>query len=289
MGKESRIPVAPPRRNGLRAPDKVRVRGSVHIPAMDPVRLGHSFRALRLRKRWRQIDLATRAKVSRSLISRIERGQLGSIPVATLCRVAEALDATLDIRIRWNGEGLDRLLDQAHAGLVEALVRRLRADGWIADVEASFSIRGERGSIDVLGYHQETGTVLVTEVKSVVPDSQATLIGVDRKARLAPEIARSRGWACSGVARLLVVGDSSTSRRRVDALAETYGTAFPVTGRALGAWLRQPNRPIAGLLFLPFARTANARTSMTGMQRVRRPTSRCPGGDARPKRAPDER
>src|SRR4029079_9408021 len=112
----------------------------------------------------------------------------------------------------WNGEGLDRLLDQAHAGLVDQLVIRLRAAGWVADVEASFSIRGERGSIDVLGYHEATGIVLVTEVKSVVPDSQATVYGLDRKARLAPEIARQRGWTCRGVARLLVIGDSSTSR-----------------------------------------------------------------------------
>ncbi len=105
--------------------------------------------------------------------------------VATLRKVAEALDASLDIRLRWNGEGLDRLLDEAHAGLVEDLVQRLMADGWVTEVEVSFSIRGERGSIDVLGYHEPTGMVLVTEVKSVVPDSQATLFALDRKTRLA--------------------------------------------------------------------------------------------------------
>ncbi len=141
------------------------------------------------------------------MISRIEHGKIDSVSIATLRRVAEALDAIVEIRLRWNGEGLDRLLDQAHAGLVEALVKRLRADGWLTEVEVSFSIFGERGSIDVLGYHEASGIVLVTEVKSVVPDSQATLVGVDRKARLAPEIARQRGWTCRGVARLLVIGD----------------------------------------------------------------------------------
>lgn len=240
---------------------------------MDPVRLGHSYRALRLHKRWRQIDLATKAKVSASVISRIERGQLASVSIGTLRKVAEALEATLEIRIRWNGEGLDRLMDHAHAGLVELLVKRLRADGWVTDVEASFSIRGEPGSIDVLGYHEATGIVLVTEVKSIVPDSQATLAGVDRKGRLAPEIARARGWTCRGVARLLVVGDSLTPRRRIDALASTYRTSFPVAGRDVNRWLRRPDLPIAGLLFLPYAQATHARTSTTGMQRVRRPRS----------------
>jgi transcriptional regulator with XRE-family HTH domain len=251
---------------------------------MDLVRLGHSFRALRLHKRWRQVDLGAKAGVSASVISRIEQGRVGAMSVGTLRKVAEALDASLEIRIRWNGEGLDRLLDQAHAGLVESLVQRLRADGWVTDVEASFSIRGERGSIDVLGYHEATGIVLVTEVKSVVPDSQATLGGVDRKARLAPDIARARGWTCRGVARLLVIGDSSTSRRRIDALSATYRAAFPVAGRAASRWLRRPDLPISGLLFLPFARPTHTRSSTTGMQRVRRPRS----GFAGPIRAPNE-
>jgi hypothetical protein len=150
----------------------------------------------------------------------------------------------------------------------------LRNDGWLADVEVSFSIQGERGSIDVLGYHEASGIVLVTEVKSVVPDSQATLYGLDRKARLAPDIARARGWRCRGVARLLVVGDSTTSRRRVGALSATYRTAFPVVGRDVSTWLRQPDRAIAGLVFLPYDRRVHGRKPTTGMQRVRRSNPR---------------
>ncbi len=163
------------------------------------------------------------------------------------------------------------MLDQAHAGLVEQVVARLRTEGWLAEVEVSFAIRGERGSIDVLGFHETTGILLVAEVKSVVPDSQATLFGIDRKARLAPEIARARGWGCRAVARLLVVGDSTTSRRPIDALGATYRTAFPVRGRGVRWWLKRPDVPIAGLWFLPYTREVHARKATTGMQRVRRP------------------
>jgi hypothetical protein len=122
----------------------------------------------------------------------------------------------------------------------------------------------------------KTGIVLVTEVKSVVPDSQATLSGIDRKARLAFEIAHARGWDCRGVARLLVIGDSTTSRRRIDALAATYRTAFPLAGRAVARWLRQPDVPIAGLLFLPFARPTHEERNDrdAGVRRPRSPRQR---------------
>jgi transcriptional regulator with XRE-family HTH domain len=204
---------------------KPRIRTESHPRAMDPVRLGHAYRALRLRRRWRQVDLGANASVSPSAISRLERGRVDEVSVATLRKVAEALEASLDVRLRWNGEGLDRLLDEAHAGHVESLVQRLLTDGWLAEVEVSFAIRGERGSIDVLGYHAPTGMVLVTEVKSVVPDSQATIAGVDRKARLGPEIARSRGWSCRGV------GSTARGRRFLDLAASDRGVGHDVSRR----------------------------------------------------------
>src|SRR5262245_60693698 len=114
---------------------------------MDAIRVGHSIRALRLRRRWRQVDLADRVGVSHTTISRIELGRIGTVPVGLLARTAEALDASLDVRVRWNGEALDRLLDGAHAGLVEQAVRLLEAHGWLAEVEATFAIHGERGSV----------------------------------------------------------------------------------------------------------------------------------------------
>ncbi len=191
--------------------------------------------------------------------------------------------------MRWNGEGLDRLLDQAHAELVEALVERLHSNGWEVEVEVSFAFGGERGSIDVLAHERARGMVLVAEVKSVVPDSQATIHGLDRKSRLAPQIARARGWESRDVARLLVIGDSSTSRRRISQLSTTYGVAFPTVGRKVLTWLREPSVPISGLLFLPFARSTNARTATTGVQRVRMAkcrvagTMRSPGVQMRPR------
>jgi transcriptional regulator with XRE-family HTH domain len=247
---------------------------------MDPIRLGRQYRALRIRKRLRQQDLGVAAQLSRPTISRIERGMIHGVAVGALVRVAAALGASVDIRLRWNGEQLDRLLDEGHARLVEAVVLLLRASGWDVAVEVSFSVWGERGSIDVFAYHRLTGIVLVVEVKSILPDSQATIHGLDRKTRLAVKLAEDRGWACRGVARLLVVGASDTSRRRVARLAATYTAAFPTRGVEIRRWIRNPRKPISGLLFLAYARQGSASVIAASRQRVRRRRK----GSARPGR-----
>ena len=236
---------------------------------MDSIRLGLALRALRIRLGWRQIDLARRTGLSQSTISAIERGHIGSVSLATLERVAAALGARLDVSVRWRGEQLDRLLDEAHANLVEAVVRPLPGWGWEVSVEVSFAVAGERGSIDVLAFHPSSRCLLVIEVKSVVPDSQATLHVLDRKVRLARGIGAGRGWDASTVGRLLIVGEGSTARRRITRLDATYRSALPDRGPVVRRWLRRPVGPLAGLLFLPYISDGGVRRSTTGVTRVR--------------------
>lgn len=221
---------------------------------MDTIRFGLGVRALRRRRGWRQEDLASAVGVTRGPVAAIERGRADRVTVATLEKVAAALGARVVCRLAWNGEELDRLLDAAHAALVEEVVRVLRDNDWIVRTEVSFNVYGERGSIDVLAFHQATRVLLVVEVKSVVADIQGTLVPLDRKARLAPGIARDLGWDPVAVGRLLVIREDRTARRRVGEHAETFATAFPVRGREVRAWLRRPSpiaRPtFAGLWFL---------------------------------------
>ena len=156
--------------------------------------------------------MAAAARVSRSTVSRVELGNADDLTIRTVDAIVRALSARLELRVSWNGEGLDRLLDADHAALVETVANVLRSLGWDVAAEVSFNIRGERGSIDVLAFHPGTRTILVVEVKSVVADVQATLVVFDRKTRLATEIARQRGWVGRGVGRVLVVADRRTAR-----------------------------------------------------------------------------
>ena len=220
---------------------------------MTDQRLGAIVRFLRLRLRWRQIDLAGRAGVSQSVVSRIERGHLGRLPLETIRRVLAALDARGDLVVRWRGGDLERMLGAAHSALHEEVAARLLAvSGWSLAPEASFSIYGERGVIDLLAWHEPTRSILVIELKTELVDFNELLGTLDRKARLAREVAAERGWTrASSVSVWLVVIDSSTGRRRVRDHARMVRAALPEDGRAMRRWLVQPTGRIAALSFWP--------------------------------------
>ena len=242
---------------------------------MDALRFGRQFRVLRIRLESRQSDVSARASLSRSLIASIDRGEIDGVTVGALVRAAHALGADVDIRLRWRGEQLDRLIDEAHAAIVEATVVLLRRHGWIVEVEASLAIWGERGSIDVLAFHPEFGALLIIEVRATVPDSQATIHGLDRKTRLGRAVVADRHWAIRYVSRLLVVVATTTSRRRIARLATTYDVALPARGATVRKWLAQPVGPLAGLLFLADDSLGSAKRHAPGRERVRR--RRSPG------------
>jgi hypothetical protein len=146
-------------------------------------------------------------------------------------------------------------------------------------VEVTFSEFGERGSIDIVGRHQASGMIAVIEVKGSISDVNQTIIGLDQKRRLMPEIARKRGWACRGTAAILVVADSSTARDRVGRHRATFDAAYPLRGPAVAGWLRNPVPPAPnGLIYL---RLRNARPMGADRQRVYRGGSSTHGSRSR--------
>jgi transcriptional regulator with XRE-family HTH domain len=226
---------------------------------MDVVRFGLGVRGLRRRRGWTQQRLSDEVRMSRSVVARIERGRADRVTVRTLVSVVTALGATLNVRLLWQGEALDRLLDAGHAELVERAIAILASPDWEIATEVSFNVRGERGSIDILAFHRASGALLVIEVKSAVPDMQAMLFGLDRKGRIASDLARERGWAVTSVSRLLVLPDDRTARRRVAAHAATFRVALPARTVEVKRWLKAPIGPMAGILFVQDVLQATAR------------------------------
>lgn len=231
--------------------------------------VGRAMRQLRHHRGWRQSDLALRTGLSREAVSRVERGQLHGLSVATLERLATGLDASIDVMVRWRGEELDRLVDAAHAALEEAVSRFLADSGWLAHVEVSFNEYGDRGRVDVLALHRSTGTLLVIEVKSGIRDLQDTLGKLNVKARLGRTIAATVGWGdVRLVVPMLVVADSRRARR-VLADHPSLFAHLPTRGRQAVAWIRRPAREApAGLLWLLKLPDSHGMT-VTRRQRVR--------------------
>jgi hypothetical protein len=157
------------------------------------------------------------------------------VRVGDLQRLAVALDARLELNLFWRGASLDRLIDEAHAEPVDAIVRWLIALGWELAVEASFAIYGERGSIDVFARHP-SGALLVVEAKASIGEANQTLMALDRKVRLAPEVATQRRWAVGPIGALLVVAESTTSRDRIRRHAATFGHALATPSAECRRW-----------------------------------------------------
>jgi len=233
---------------------------------MNRVAIGRSLRALRLRKRWRQKDLARKVGIGQPAVSGVEAGEVGAVSITTLERLLAAVDAELVVYVRWRGGDLDRLLDAAHADLVERATKLLRDLGWEVLPEVSFSEFGERGSIDILAWHRESRSILVVEVKSEITAIEETLRRHDVKVRLAPKIAFDRfGERPMHVGRLLVLPDSASTRRRLASHAATFEVTYPARGRSVTRWLADPTGPIAGVVMLSQSRAARR------LRRVSRP------------------
>ena len=232
---------------------------------MNDQRLSASIRTVRIRRGWRQVDLAMRAGVSRATISLVERGHWQSLSMDTVREIAAVLDVRVDVVPRWRGGDLDRLLSRRHSMLAEHVASLLLDhSGWAAVPEVSFSIYGERGIVDQLAWHEAAAHLLVVELKTEFVDVNEALGTLDRKVRLARTIAAERGWNPSMVSVWLIVSDTRTNRRHAAEHATLLGSRFKLDGRQFGAFLRNPREATTGLAFM-----TNANPRSTGQTRRR--------------------
>jgi transcriptional regulator with XRE-family HTH domain len=242
---------------------------------MDDQRVGWMLRAIRVKKRWRQTDLATRARVSRRVVLRIEHGRLATVPVGKLRAVASALDARVDVIVRWQGGDLPRLLSARHSRMHEVMARFFGdLPDWTAEPEVSFSIYGERGIIDILAWHPARRILLVIELKTEIVDVNELLGTLDQKRRLALDVARARGWNPAAIATWVVVAKSRSNRRAIAEHATVLRAKLPKDGRGIGAWLRDPREAVNALSFIPSVHGVHLRPDTSPVQRVDRPKRR---------------
>jgi transcriptional regulator with XRE-family HTH domain len=235
-------------------------------------RVGAVLRAVRRRRRLRQSDVARTAGVAASTVSRLERGHLDACTFGTASRVAAALDVRLDVVPRWRGGELDRLLNAGHSAMHEQVARLFASmPAWRFVPEASFSVYGERGAIDVLAWHEARRMLLVVELKTEIVDVQALVGSVDRKRRLATTVGVQRGWAVRNArtSAWVVVADTRTNRARLAAHVALLRAVFPLDGRTIRRWLPDPLVPVGALSFLQIDRTGHAMSVANGSQRVR--------------------
>jgi transcriptional regulator with XRE-family HTH domain len=233
-------------------------------------RVGAAIRSVRLRRGWRQSDVAARAKVSRALVSLLERGHVERVALGTLRSVGQALDIQIDVTARWRGGELARLLNADHAALHESVALFFgEMAGWEFAPEVTFNIYGERGVIDLLAWHAATRTLLIVELKTLLVDIHDVMAANDRRRRLAGAIAAQYDWHPRIVGVWVVLANTRTNRRRIAAHATVLRAAFPAGGADIHAWLRAPVAGISALSLWSYANRGGASPGLAGRQRVR--------------------
>ena len=243
---------------------------------MSDQRLGSAVRLVRVRRGWRQVDVAARAGVSQVTVSRVERGHVDALSLRALRAVAATLDIRVDVFARWRAGDLDRLLNAGHSSLHESVARAFRElPGWVTAPEVSFAVFGERGVIDILAWHPGRRALLVIELKTDIADVNELLGTAGRKRRLAIEAAIGLGWRDlregppPTVSLWVIVAPGRTNRRRIEAHEAMIRSALPADGRAMRGWLCDPDRAVAALSFWPSNQGRTARTSRKPVRRVR--------------------
>lgn len=244
---------------GLRQPNGHKRRISArewnvaNLRPMDDIKFGSVVRAVRRRRRLRQVDVAVRAGVGQWAVSCVERGDVGRLSLGTIRRICAALEIALPLVPRWRGGELPRLIDRRHAAMVEAISARLLADGWEIVPEFTFNHYGEMGAVDVLAWHPATEILVIVEVKTQFDDLQNMLSAIDRKVRLVPALLTARrGRRSLATGAILVLRDGSTERDFVASHSATFAAAFPARTVEVRHWLARPEvaQPLRGIWFL---------------------------------------
>jgi transcriptional regulator with XRE-family HTH domain len=240
------------------------------LPHVEDIRFGAAVRSVRLKRSWRQLDLAERSGVSASTISRIERGHPGSLTLDSIRAVTSALDIRLELQPRWRAGDLDRLLNAGHSRLHDLVATMFAAElpAWVVAPEVSFAIYSERGVIDILAWHPTRQALLVIELKTDIVDVNELVGTVDRKRRLAPDVVRKRGWRPEAVSVWVIVAPGRTNRARIAAHRSMLRAAFPMDGRGIRRWLEEPVGAVSAMSLWPAAAVAGR--TLAPIRRVRR-------------------
>lgn len=236
---------------------------------MDDLAFGRLVRLARIQRRWRQQDLAERAGVSRTLVSRLERGHVGEISVDNLRRIAKPLDIRVEVAARARAIDVDRVVNARHSALEEHTAQWIASfEGWLVRAEVSYSEYGERGVIDLVCWHAASRSLLVIEVKTELLEFGELLGKLDAKARLAANAVRRFGWVPRSVSTALLIADSTTNRRRASLHRSLLRSVLPADGRSLRRWLRHPEGTIHAIRFVPDVHPGHIRGGFASPTRV---------------------
>lgn len=214
----------------------------------DPVAVvGRAIRSLRTSFGWSQAELSRRTGISKSMVSRAERGLVGGLSFATTRRLLGAMGArsivTIDAPVL---AGKPHQGDPAHARMSGHVVARLRRAGWETRTEVEVGGDRSRGWIDVLAFQPASRSLLVIELKTEVHDLGQIERSLGWYEREAWASARRFEWRPRALRGCLFLLASSANDARVAENRISFDAGFPLRSRHLAAILAGDPSPDRG-------------------------------------------
>ena len=209
-------------------------------------RFGRDLRTARMVAGLRQREVGSRAGVSQSVVSRVERGV--SVPnLDLMARLAAAVGCRLSCKL-FPAEG-PSVREGGQLHLIEAVRRQLHPS-WRVTLEAPVGIGDDRRAADML-IENRLETAL-GEFESNLYDVQGQVRPAQlKRAALVERLGRP-------VRLLLVIADTEVNRRAEGNHRDLLSAAFPVRGRRAWAALRS-GEPLGGDTLVWVRRTSPMR------------------------------
>lgn len=198
---------------------------------------GRSVRQTRKARGLTQVQLARRAGVSRSLVSKVECARR-PVSIASVAAIADAMSIRVEFMLQPPFiPGSRTTRDTVHARCVVYVERRMVAAGWIVVREAPIGRVDAGGFIDILAWNPLTGALLVIEVKTQLRDFGEIERTLGWYERAAVAATRTRGWKVRDAAACLLCLDSREVAETLRDSRSVVEAAFPVGATALARWL----------------------------------------------------
>lgn len=216
---------------------------------------GGEIRDARKRRGMTQTRLGERAGMSRSGVSRVERGDAAAVPLRDVVRLAVALD--LVPRLSVGRDPIGRPSDAGHLAIQELLLRLGRSNGYGSRVELPVGRGDLRHSIDVCLVDRSARRLLIQEAWNTFGDLGAAARSFDRKLAAAEEIATGMGLEGATIHGVWVVRSTRANRALVARYPEFITSRFPGSSRAWAAAIVRGGAPPVdpGLVWTDLAAT----------------------------------
>jgi hypothetical protein len=134
----------------------------------------------------------------------------------------------------------------------------------------------------VLAWNPGCRALLCVECKTKLPDLQDVLSTMDRKRRLAREIAKLEGWDPALVGSVLAVPDQTWARHAVARSGAIFDAALPARTVEVRRWLGSPAGDLRGIWFLFNDSRTSAKRRVASQMRTGKSPDHSSGASQRP-------